>query len=331
VPLKVWIHKSTISKEQKQNKKKERLTFFFFGSIFLFFFAGEGLGNAFLSHISAVDGIYHVVRCFEDATVTHVEDSVDPIRDLNTITDELRRKDIQHMTKLMPDMVRMAAQTDKSKKKDLVVAERVLELLKESADLRSQKWTARDIEVINTFYLLSIKPVIYLANLTPRDYIRKRNKWLPKIAEWAKEHGDEPVIPFSAAYEAQVAAIDDIEERRKFCRENKAPSVIPKIVRSGYQHLDLINFFTTGADEVRAWTIRRGTKAPQAAGVIHGDFEAGFICAEVAPYAALEEHGSEAAAKAKGQQRTQGKEYIVESGDCILFKFNASAGGKKKK
>jgi obg-like ATPase 1 len=171
---------------------------------------------------------------------------------------------------------------------------------------------------------------VYLVNLSAEDYKKKKNKYLPKIAKWVSEHGGGPIIPFSADHEKAVVDYGlDAEVREKACEELGGPSCISKIIKIGYTSLNLIHFFTAGEDEVRAWTIRAGSKAPQAAGTIHTDFERGFICAEIMKYADLVEYGTEQDVKAEGKYRQQGKEYEVEDGDIIYFKFNVTASKKK--
>ena len=311
---------------------RARLTVFDIAGLVRGAHAGQGLGNAFLSHIRAVDGIYHVVRTFEDPEVTHVEDSVDPIRDLEIITEELRLKDIEFVNAVLPKLRLQAEKVDKTKKGDLALLEKVLDLLNQKVNLRTQtSWTAKEIEFINSLQLLTTKPIVYLVNLSEADFIRKKNKWLPKIAEWVKAHGGEPVLPVSGVFESKLKEMSPDEKKAYLATlPPNTVSSLPKIIRTGYHHLDLIHFFTVGQDEVRAWTVRRLSKAPQAAGQIHTDFEKGFICAEVTPYEDFKAAGGEAAAKAAGKTRTQGKEYEVQDGDIMFFKFNVAKSGKAK-
>lgn len=189
------------------------------------------------------------------------------------------------------------------------------------------------IEVLNKYLFLTSKPCVYLVNLSEKDFIRKKNKWLIKIKEWVdKNDPGASIIPFSGAFEHKLTEFETEAERKAFIEENKCDSVLDKIIVTGYKALQLEYFFTAGPDEVRAWTIQKGTKAPQAAGRIHTDFEKGFIMAEVMHFADFKEEGSEAGAKAAGKYRQQGRNYVVEDGDIIFFKFNAGAGltGKKK-
>lgn len=189
------------------------------------------------------------------------------------------------------------------------------------------------IEVLNKYLFLTSKPCVYLVNLSEKDFIRKKNKWLIKIKEWVdKNDPGASIIPFSGAFEHKLVEFENEAERKAFVEETKCDSVLDKIIVTGYKTLQLEYFFTAGPDEVRAWTIQKGTKAPQAAGRIHTDFEKGFIMAEVMHFADFKEEGSEAGAKAAGKYRQQGRNYVVEDGDIIFFKFNAGAGltGKKK-
>lgn len=291
--------------------------------------AGDGLGNAFLSHIRAVDGIFHVLRAFDDADVTHVDDTVDPVRDLETITEELRLKDIDFMSKKIEDLEKsMKRSNDKQLKIEHELCERVIKHLQDGKDIRLGDWKAADIEILNTFQLLTAKPVVYLVNMSEKDFQRKKNKFLPKIHAWVQEHGGETILPFSCAFEQKLVDMPE-DEAAKYCAENQITSMIPKIIKTGFAAIHLIYFFTAGPDEVKCWQIRRQTKAPQAAGAIHTDFERGFICAEVMKFDELKELGSESAVKAAGKYRQEGKTYVVQDGDIIFFKFNVSGGGKK--
>lgn len=298
---------------------------------------GEGLGNAFLSHISACDGIFQMLRAFDDADVTHVDGAIDPVRDLETILNELRIKDVQYLTGQDADFEKKTKR--KPEKKDLEEWEhikkfrKILEEDKKHIRFVADEFTANEIETLNKHFLLTAKPTLYLVNLSEKDYIRKKNKWLVKIKEWidANDKGAQ-VIPFSAAFELKAFEME-ADEFNKYCEEVKVTTILPKIIKSGFSLLQLHYYFTAGKDEVKAWTIQRGTKAPQAAGKIHTDFEKGFIMAEVMKFDEFKEQGSEAAVKAAGKYLQQGKEYVVNDGDIIFFKFNAGAGlsgGKKK-
>jgi obg-like ATPase 1 len=282
---------------------------------------GAGLGNQFLSHIRECDGIFHVVRLFEDSEVIHDEGSVDPIRDLEIITNELRAKDIEGLKKNIEHLERYGVRQDKTKKVELDLFVRVLDHLEKGEDIRNMEWKNTEIELINTLRLFAVKPRIYLANMSKDDFLKKKNKWGVKLKKWVDEHGGDPIIPYSIGVEEALVKGEIIEG---------AVSQIPKIIKTGYQRLELIYFFTCGEDEVKCWTIRKGTKAPQAAGVIHSDFEKGFIKAEVMKFDEYKEAGSEAAMKAAGKYRQEGKNYEVLDGDIIFFKFNTPQKAGKK-
>ncbi|RQX70000.1 putative GTP-binding protein [Toxoplasma gondii CAST] len=295
---------------------------------------GEGLGNAFLSHIQAVDGIYHVVRAFEEADIVHSEGEVNPVKDLETISDELRMKDVERCEKLIEELDRLVGKgqvpKDKQKKVHLDVLKVVLEHLNNKRWVSQVDWKASEVEVLNEYQFLTAKQVVYLVNMSEKDFIRQKNKWLAKIHGWVEANVSGPIIPYSAQFESKLAELPDDAAREKYIKDVGASrSQLDKIVTTGYHALHLIHFFTCGEDEVKCWTIRQGTKAPQAAGVIHTDFERGFICAEVYKYEDLVAAGSENAVKAAGKYLQKGKDYVVEDGDIIFFKFNVTSSGKK--
>uniref|UniRef100_A0A914CBT6 Obg-like ATPase 1 n=1 Tax=Acrobeloides nanus TaxID=290746 RepID=A0A914CBT6_9BILA len=295
---------------------------------------GQGLGNAFLSHVSACEALFHLCRVFEDADVTHVEGDVNPTRDLEIINQELRLKDLAYLESALDKVEKLAIRAgDKTKKAELDCLLKVKHLLEEKKFVRQHDWNDKDIEILNKHLFLTGKPLVYLVNLNEQDYIKKKNKWLPKIKAWIEENDPGAVlIPFSGAFELKVIEMQP-EERENYIKETGVPSALDKIIKTGYKALQLEYFFTAGKDEVKAWTIQKGTKAPQAAGRIHTDFEKGFIMAEVMKVADLIEAGNENAVKAAGKYRQQGRNYVVEDGDVILFKFNAGAGltqAKKK-
>lgn len=265
---------------------------------------GEGLGNAFLSHIQAVDGIYHMVRAFSNEEVIHNEGEVNPIRDMEIITNELFAKDLQHIEKVLPDLERAIARKNQKpdvEERDLLL--KVKEMSENKQPVRDGTWNGKEIELLNKHLFMSAKPVVYLVNIGRDEYITKKNKYLVKIQNWIKENGGGPMIPFSAEYEAEVLATagsPDKDARDEAAKGLGAPTMTHKLINVGYRTLRLIHYFTAGEDEVKCWTIREGTKAPQAAGVIHTDFERGFICAEVQKYEDLDRLGSEAEVKAEG-------------------------------
>ncbi|KAI5780445.1 P-loop containing nucleoside triphosphate hydrolase protein [Geopyxis carbonaria] len=292
---------------------------------------GAGLGNAFLSHIRAVDAIFQVVRAFDDAEIIHVEGDVDPIRDLEIISDELRIKDIEFVEKNLDALKKLTMRGGQSLemkklKEEQATVEAILAWLKDGKDVRKGNWGSKEVEIINKLLLLTAKPVIYLINLSERDFIRQKNKHLAKIKGWIDENSaGDVIIPLSVAFEERLTRMTP-EEVAKECAELKVNSVVGKLVVTMRKALRLISFFTTGTDEVRQWSIRQGTKAPQAAGVIHGDFEKTFIQAVITKYADLKELGDEAEVKAKGKILTKGKDYVMEDGDIVLFKAGAAKG-----
>lgn len=287
---------------------------------------GQGLGNAFLSHIRSVDAIFHLCRSFESEEVTHVEGDVNPVRDIEIINEELRLKDQEYLLATIKK-TEQSLRGDKAMKAEFDILNKIkTHLVDEQKHIRFGDWNVYDIEVLNKHLFITSKPVIYLVNMAEKDYLRKKNKWLPKLKEWIDANDTGAImIPFSGAFEGRIADMDN-EAKLAIFDEHKVTSALEKIIVQGYKALQLMYFFTAGHDEVKAWTIQKGTKAPQAAGRIHSDFEKGFIMAEVFKFADLKEEQSEAAVKAAGKYRQQGKAYIVEDGDIILFKFNAGAG-----
>lgn len=296
--------------------------------------SGAGLGNAFLSHIRAVDAIFQVVRCFDDAEIIHVEGDVNPTRDLDIIAEELRIKDIEFAEKAHENLVKLTRRGGQSLEmrklqEEQKTVEKVLEMLRDGKDVRKGEWGPKEIETINPLFLLTAKPVVYLVNLSERDFIRQKNKHLPSIAAWIKDRatpssGVDPIIPVSACFEERLTRFDSDGAIAEECEKIGAKSAIPKVVVTMRKALGLGSFFTTGTDEVRQWTIRNGTKAPSAAGVIHGDFEKTFIQVVVYNYSVLREEGDEATVKAKGKVMTKGKDYEVMDGDILLIKAGAA-------
>ncbi|XP_019945635.2 obg-like ATPase 1 [Paralichthys olivaceus] len=295
--------------------------------------SGQGLGNAFLSHISACDGIFHMTRAFEDEDIIHVEGTVDPVRDMEIIHEELRLKDEEMIGPVIDKLEKTAIRGGDKKLKpeyDVMCKIKSWVVHKKKHIRYYQDWNDKEIDVLNKYLFLTSKPMIYLVNLSEKDYIRRKNKWLVKIKEWVDSHDPGAlVIPFSGGLESQLQDASD-EEMQKYCTEHKTQSALSRIIKAGYAALQLEYFFTAGPDEVRAWTVRKGTKAPQAAGKIHTDFERGFIMAEVMKFQDFKEEGSESSVKAAGKYRQQGRNYVVEDGDIIFFKFNAPNAPKKK-
>ncbi|EPQ30395.1 uncharacterized protein PFL1_01921 [Pseudozyma flocculosa PF-1] len=288
---------------------------------------GAGLGNAFLSNVRSVDGIFQVVRAFDDAEVIHVEGDVNPIRDMEIISTELRLKDIEWTEKAL-DLAKKNARSagnnsleDRKKKEEVAIIEKILKHLQEdNRDVRKGDWSNAEVDVLNEMNLLTAKNVVYLVNLSEKDYVRKKNKWLPKIHEWIqKNNPGDLLIPFSVSLEERLLQLGSPEAEAEELK-TLGPNVtgaLGKITKAGYDGLDLQRYFTAGADEVRAWTFRRGIAAPAAAGLIHTDFQKKFVCGEVMAYEDLKELGSEAAVKAAGKQRQVGKTYVVQDGDIV--------------
>ena len=283
---------------------------------------GEGLGNKFLSNIRSTDAIVHVVRCFEDSNITHVEGTTDPLRDIDIINLELVMADIE-MVERRIDKAKKAAKGDKKFAREAEIFEGLLAHLNEGQTARTYECSDEEMAVLQTSDLLSLKRVIYAANVGEDDVADPTgNVFYNQVAELAARENAQ-VLPICAKLEADIAELEDPEERQMFMEElGIAESGLDKLIKCSYALLGLISFLTGGADECRAWTIRKGTKAPQAAGKIHSDFERGFIRAEVVAYTDLAECGSLAEARSRGLLRSEGKEYVMQDGDVVNFLFN---------
>ena len=284
---------------------------------------GECLGNQFLSNIREVDAIVHVVRCFEDSNVVHVDGSVNPLRDIETINLELIFSDLEILERRIAKVAK-GARMDKEQAKELAMLERVKERLEDGKlAIGFETEDEDEEEYFKNLNLLTAKPVIYAANVGEEDLANDGadNAGVQAVREYAKETGSE-VFAICAQIEEEISELDD-EERQMFLDDlGLKESGLEKLIRASYHLLGLMSFLTSDEDETRAWTIKQGTKAPQAAGKIHTDFERGFIKAEVVNYKDLLENGSLAAAREKGLVRMEGKEYVVQDGDVILFRFN---------
>ena len=283
---------------------------------------GEGLGNKFLSHIREVDAIVHVVRCFENEKIIHVNGSIDPLRDIEIINLELALADLEQVTKLYEKNAKLVKTGDKSLITAVSLLERLKNALENNKPARSVQVKNEDEEkLLKNFQLLTAKPVIYVANISEDDVGKDDNKFVQAVKTFAKSENAK-VIVLSAKIEEELAGLDP-SEREIFKEElGIKESGLEKLVSASYDLLGLMSFLTAGEKEVRAWTIKKGTKAPQAAGKIHTDFEKGFIKAEVVSYDDLVEAGSFIKAKEKGKVRIEGKDYIVQDGDVMLFRFN---------
>jgi ribosome-binding ATPase len=282
---------------------------------------GEGLGNQFLGNIREVNAIVHVIRCFDDENVVHVDGSVDPLRDLEIIDAELQLKDLETVEKRIARTEKAAKSGDTKFKKQLEIMERYRRHLEAGKNIRSLQSEPGERELMADLFLLTEKPVIYVANVDEHA-LHGDNAHVARLR--SAVGGDEAeVLRVCAALEAQIAELDDPEERKVFLEEyGLAESGLNRLIRASYHLLHLITFFTAGPKEVRAWTVARGWKAPQAAGVIHTDFERGFIRAEVIKYRDYMELGSETACKEAGKMAIEGKEYVVQDGDIMHFRFN---------
>ena len=283
---------------------------------------GEGLGNKFLADIREVDAIVHVVRCFEDPNIIHVDGSIDPLRDIETINLELIFSDIEIVERRI-DRAKKAVKGDKKYLAEIDFLERLKEHLENGKSARGFDFTDDERELIKSTPLLSAKPVIYAANLSEDDFVNNidSNENYKKVCALAAEENS-AVLPICAQIEAEISDMSD-EDKAMFLSElGLEISGLNRIIKEGYSLLGLISFLTAGKPEVRAWTIKKGTKAPQAAGKIHTDFEKGFIRAEVTSFDDLMACGSMAAAKEKGLVRLEGKDYVMQDGDIVLFRFN---------
>ncbi len=280
---------------------------------------GEGLGNQFLSHIREVDAIVHVVRCFDDSNIIHVAGSVNPARDIETINMELILSDMEVLEKRM-QRLQKGVKGDKSLVKEIELVERVLKHLEEGLPARSVEVHDDEVKMLKEFNLLSGKSVIYVANVA-EDELNSENANVDIVREIASAE-DSEVVVISAEIESEISQLDD-EEREMFLEElGLNESGLDKLIKSSYTLLGLISYLTTGPMETRAWTINKGTKAPEAASKIHSDIERGFIRAETINFETLVEAGNMVKAKEKGLVRSEGKDYVVEDGDVILFRFN---------
>ncbi len=283
---------------------------------------GEGLGNKFLSNIREVDAIVHVVRCFEDGEIVHVEGSIGPRRDIEVINLELIFSDLDILDRRIDKAVK-AAKGDKKYLAEVDLLNRVKAHLEEGKSARSMEYTDDEKQIMADIPLLSNKPIIYVANMSENDFSGKldSNPFYNEVLEIAREENSE-VVPICARLEEEISDMS-MEDKMMFLEEiGLQESGLDRLIKAGYHLLGLISYLTAGKPEVRAWTITRGTKAPQAAGKIHSDFERGFIRAEVISYEDLISNGSIAAAKEKGLVRSEGKEYVMQDGDVVLFRFN---------
>ena len=282
---------------------------------------GEGLGNKFLSHIRETDAIVEVVRCFENANVVHVDGSIDPLRDIETINLELIFADIETVDKRL-DKARKNLKADKKYQAEIDLLERIKQNLENGISARALDYNDDEKELVKDMFLLTTKPILYVANVSEEQLEDAENdENVKKVKEYAsKEHAE--VIPLCVKIEEELSGLDDEDKKEMLEALGQEESGLDKVIKKSYDLLGLMSFLTAGEPEVRAWTIKKGTKAPQAAGKIHSDIERGFIKAEVVSYTDLMKEGSMVAAREKGLVRSEGKEYVMQDGDIVLFKFN---------
>ncbi len=282
---------------------------------------GEGLGNKFLANIREVDAIIHVVRCFKDDNVVHVAGSVDPVFDKEVIDTELQLRDLESIEKKILGLSKIAKSGDGEAKRHLEVLETFKTELEAGKNARSVEMSKEELEAVRDLHLLTIKPVVYAANVE-EESVHDGNEYVEALRESVKDE-DAELIVISASIESQIAELEDEEERAMFLDEyGLEESGLTKLIQASYSILNLITYFTAGVQEVRAWTIQKGWKAPQAAGVIHTDFEKGFIKAEVIKLNDYEHYKTELAIKEAGKMAIQGKDYVVSDGDVMHFRFN---------
>jgi GTP-binding protein YchF len=281
---------------------------------------GEGLGNQFLGHIRTVDAIVHVVRCFQDENVVHVDGAVDPLRDIETIETELILRDVDSVEKKIDAAARRGKTGDKEAKEEMALGERLkAHMLAGNLAITFER-TEEEAKIVREYHLLTDKKVMYIAN-TDEDGLVNGNEFVDRVRGFASSRGFE-TVPVCAKIESEIAELDESERADFLASLGLAEPGLNAIIRSGYKLLGLLTYFTAGEKECRAWTVRNGATAPEAAGVIHSDFEKGFIRAEVQSYEDLHRLGSEQAVKDAGLYRVEGKDYVVKDGDVMFFRFN---------
>lgn len=283
---------------------------------------GEGLGNKFLSHIREVDAVIHVVRCFIDKDIIHVEGNVDPVRDIEIINLELAMSDLEIVNNRI-DRIKKKAETSKDKDalKEVELLERCKDILVSGDILRHHEFTEDELLILKPFNFITIKPMIYLANVNEVDLVTGSNVFIDKVSDYAKKDGSELIL-MCAKIESELAELEDSEKKVFLNELGIEESGLDKLIRVTYDTLGLATFFTVGTDEVKAWTFKKGMKAPECAGLIHTDFQKGFIKAEVMSYNDLVSLGSELKVKEAGKARLEGKEYLMQDGDICYFRFN---------
>ena len=283
---------------------------------------GEGLGNQFLANIRETDAIAHVLRCFDDPDVAHVSGSVDPLRDREIVETELALADMEMVERRLEKSEKKAKSGDKEAIREVAAFKKVLVPLHEGRPARAAGLTDEEKETLRPYPLLTLKPILYVANVGEEDLPGGTNRWTEALAETIRSEGDAEMVSVCSAIEAELSELDD-EHRAEFLEHlGLEERGLDRLVRAAYHLLGLITFFTSGEKESRAWTVRRGARAPEAAGVIHSDFERGFIRAETVDYPTFAEAGSWKGARERGLVRSEGKEYAVQDADIMLFRFN---------
>lgn len=281
---------------------------------------GEGLGNKFLSHIRETDAICQVVRCFEDSNIIHVDGSINPVRDIETINLELVFADLETVEKRI-DRASKLIKGDKKYQLEFDTWKKVRDALQNGKPARSLEYTDEELEIVRDGFLLTMKPILYVANVSEDQLLDENDANVNSVKEYAKQDKAE-VIKLCVKIEEELSSLDGNDKKKMLEALGLEESGLDKVIKASYDLLGLMSFLTAGEPEVRAWTIKKGTKAPQAAGKIHSDIERGFIRAEIVSYDDLMREGSMTAAKEKGLVRSEGKEYIMQDGDIVLFKFN---------
>lgn len=282
---------------------------------------GEGLGNKFLSHIRETDAICEVVRCFKDDNVVHVDGNINPVRDIETINLELIFADIETVNKRL-DKARKNLKADKKYQAEIDVLEKIKENLENGISARAINFKEEEQEIVKDMFLLTTKPILYIANVSEEQMEDAENDEMVKVVKEYAQKENAEVIPLCVKIEEELSGLEDKDKKEMLDALGLDESGLDKVVKKSYDLLGLMSFLTAGEPEVRAWTIKKGTKAPAAAGKIHSDIERGFIKAEIVTYDDLIKEGSMVAAKEKGLVRSEGKEYIMQDGDIVLFKFN---------
>ena len=284
--------------------------------------SGEGLGNKFLSHIREVDAIVEVVRCFEDSNIIHVENNIDPVRDIEIINVELILADLEIVENRINRIGKKAVMSkDKESLKEVELLNKIKDCLIKNEPVRRLELDEDELKIIKPFNLLTLKPIIYMANVSESDLKNDGNIYVDKVREYAKNENSK-VIVVCAQIEAELSELDEDDKLMLLNELGVNESGLDKLITATYSLLGLKTFFTAGTDEVRAWTFKDGMKAPSCAGIIHTDFERGFIKAEIMSYTDLEKYGSEKSVKDNGRMRLEGKEYIMQDGDICYFRFN---------